>query len=721
MATTKSQQSQNNNNDTTNDVKNVDSKSHKLQAVTTTTVQTASGYEQNLRDAPASITIIPREEIMTRPIRDVGDAVQDVPGVYTEQDKTGQNTISMRGLSSTYTLILIDGKRQNTAQGFISNGLGNATSFMPPASMIERIEVIRGPASILYGSDAMGGVINIITKKHADKLTMGAQMESKFFEREEFGNVYGGNAYLTTPLIKKILSLNLRGGYRYNGQNGFLKPSWVPMTDQDTDGHRGPNPYVSHSSTGSQNWNAGFRLNYTPDTHNTIYLDSEVYNGRFGSLNTSASSFTSVQEMYKNNNVLSHEADYDWGKLDTYLQYSYTVIASHGTNNPYPNPAPNPDDPLQGLAPGSSKGDFINWDKRRENHNITFQTNYKNTFDFGNWGKLIFNGGLYYMYESLQNYQTSFSRSMNQFAVFAEGDYMINDYVSTTLGLRYNYSDIFKAIPNPRFYVNVHPLDWLTIKTGIASGVLVPALSYLYEGYIEGNGNPVIHTYGNTNLLPETSWNYELSAMVDTKYVGLILTGYYTDFNNKIETKTYEGGICAGGTHPGQCRIYENINKSFVTGAETIFQLKPIYGFSLDASYSFTYTERLDGDYKGDVINEIPRHSFTIMPKYRFKNFDMYIRWNGRFQTPTSPSATAARQNVRDIVGKWYKDYQLVDIAATYKFFQHYYITFAINNLFDVYFMDYIAVSSGSSLTPQNTYQRILPSRNYWLTLRVEF
>lgn len=87
-------------------------------------VVTAAGYSQHIKEAPASISIIGREEILTRPIHDIGDAVQDVPGVYVEQDKTGQNSISMRGLGSEYTLILIDGKRQNTTRGFIQMDLG---------------------------------------------------------------------------------------------------------------------------------------------------------------------------------------------------------------------------------------------------------------------------------------------------------------------------------------------------------------------------------------------------------------------------------------------------------------------------------------------------------------------------------------------------------------------------------------------------------------------
>ncbi len=323
-------------------------------------VVTASGYSQNIKEAPASISIIGREEILTRPIRDIGDAVQDVPGVYVEQDKTGQNSISMRGLSSSYTLILIDGKRQNTTRGFVQNGLGNQTSFMPPASMIEKIEVIRGPASIIYGSDAMGGVINIITKKHTDKLASGTsfmppasmiekievirgpasiiygsdamggviniitkkhtdklasgiQLESKFFEPDsEWGNAYGANAYINTPLIKDKLSLNLRGSGRFNDANKFLKPSWVSPSSNG-------NPYAAHSSTGSRNFSGGFRLNYTPTSRDYIYLDSEIYNGRLGSLNTSGRSITSIQELFKVNSVLSHEGKYEWGKLSSYV------------------------------------------------------------------------------------------------------------------------------------------------------------------------------------------------------------------------------------------------------------------------------------------------------------------------------------------------------------------------------------------------------------------
>lgn len=679
-------------------------------------VVTASGYEQDMKTAPASISIIPKEEILTRPIRDIGDAVQDVPGVYVEQDKTGQNSISMRGLSSTYTLILIDGKRQNTTRGFVQNGLGNQTSFMPPPSMIERIEVIRGPASTIYGSDAMGGVINIITKKHTNTFTSGIQMETKLFEpNSEWGNVYGTNAYMNIPLLKDKLSLNLRGSARYNDANEFLKPSWVSPS-------RNGNPYAAHSSTGSRNFSGGFRLNYTPTSSDYIYLDSEVYNGRLGTLNTSSNSITSIQELFKVNSVLSHDGNYEWGKLSSYVQHSYNLIAPHAN-----------------VDIGADKGDYIKYANKRTSQNAIFQSTYTNDFDLNNYGAIIFNGGVYYQFENLIGTISSKHRNMhqNQAAIFAEGEYLISESISTTLGLRYNYSDRFATVPNPRFYVNYNPTDWLTFKAGVANGMLIPTLLQTTDGVIttstsSGSSTSTTESYGNPNLKPEQSWNYELSAIVDTDPAMFILTGYYTDFNNQIETLQ---GITGNTQIPGTnqicpssstCSTYRNVEKSLVSGAELSAKIKPIGGFSLDAGYGYTYTKALSGSGKGEPINSIPRHSFTITPKYQYGNFDMYVRWSGKYKTPTPYAGSNARTNVREIVGQYYKDYQLVDVAASYKIGKHYALTLAVNNLFDVYFMDYASYTTNgggqsSTTNAQNKYQRILPSRNYWISFRADF
>lgn len=653
-------------------------------------VVTASGYAQDIKDAPATITVIEKEEIMTRPIRDIGDAVQDVPGVYTEKDKTGQSTISMRGMSSSYTLILIDGKRQNTTSSFISSAMGNTTSFIPPLSMIERIEVIRGPASIIYGSEAMGGVINIITKKMDNEFHSGFQLEADFFEPDsEWGNMYGGNAYISTPIKKDKLFFNARVSYKDNEQNAFTTPTQINS-----------NPYATHSSTGSYQVNAGFRLGYVATKRDYIYLDADVYEGRMGSLNTSSSHTTVVADLLKIGSTLSHEGKYAWGNLSSYVQYAYNAYAGHN-----------------GVSTGANKGTSINWPGDRINQQVVYQTTYNNDFDLNRFGAVIFNGGIYYFYDTMYNTSASgAARNIhrNQFALFGEGQYIINRYFTTTFGLRANFSDSYSPALNPRLFFNYNPTNWLTLKAGISSGMLAGSLTQTMDGCYTSRGN----TYcGNPDLKPESSWNYEISAIADMKYIELLLTGYYTDFNNQIITQQ------ASSTYK-----YYNVSRSLVTGAEFGFKLKPVGGFGLDASYAYTYTEALSDENqpKGSPINNIPRHNVTLKPSYRYKNFDAYIRWSGKFETPISPTTKVGSSSIyyRDVLkSKYFKDYQVVDIAATYRIKKIFALTFAVNNLFDVDFMDYVSYSSNGSSSSGylNRYQRILPSRNYWVTFKADF
>ena len=268
-------------------------------------VTTATGFKQKIKDAPASISVVPKEEILTRPIRDLGDAVQNVPGVDASATKTGDTSISMRGLGSDYVLILIDGKRQNVNSGFHSNGFqGFMSAMIPPASMIERIKVLRGPASVVWGSDAMGGVINIITKKNPNKLTANIMLETRIQEHNtnwqsnaqdrkygSFGNMWGINGYLATPIVKDKLSLSVRGKYQDSGANLFFIPSSITLTPN---GNGVINPYTTHSPTGYSTWTLGSRLNYSPSAKNNFYLDGEFINRVSGSLNTSGNRITSI-------------------------------------------------------------------------------------------------------------------------------------------------------------------------------------------------------------------------------------------------------------------------------------------------------------------------------------------------------------------------------------------------------------------------------------------
>ena len=129
---------------------------------------TASRVEQELLDVPMSVSVVTKEEIERSNAKTVGDVLKNVPGVRVMNDGSqGMKRIQIRGEDAFRTVVMIDGQRIAEHKS-----MSGAPILIDP-SMIERIEVIKGPASVLYGSDAIGGAVNIITKKGGERPVQG--------------------------------------------------------------------------------------------------------------------------------------------------------------------------------------------------------------------------------------------------------------------------------------------------------------------------------------------------------------------------------------------------------------------------------------------------------------------------------------------------------------------------------------------------------------------
>ncbi|MCQ2444809.1 MAG: TonB-dependent receptor, partial [Mailhella sp.] len=121
---------------------------------------TATRVEKELMDVPMSVTVMTSDEIRSKGSRTVGELLEDVPGVQVMDDGSqGLKRVAIRGEDAFRTLVLIDGQKISEQKSM------SGSPILIDASRIERIEVIKGPASVLYGSDAIGGAVNIITKK----------------------------------------------------------------------------------------------------------------------------------------------------------------------------------------------------------------------------------------------------------------------------------------------------------------------------------------------------------------------------------------------------------------------------------------------------------------------------------------------------------------------------------------------------------------------------
>ena len=198
-----------------------------------TVVVTATGAQQWIKDAPASISVITRQEIERKPVTSIGQLLSTVPGVTGGYALSGaQSKIRLRGLPEQYTLILIDGRRQGNSSGVnYRDDLGPQDLNWLSPDMIERIEVVRGPMSSLYGSDAMGGVINIITRKIAPEWGGSVTFNYSKPDSSTRGNTTQMGALFSGPLTE---NLGLRIG--------------ANVTDRESDRGRGQTLSLIHIS-----------------------------------------------------------------------------------------------------------------------------------------------------------------------------------------------------------------------------------------------------------------------------------------------------------------------------------------------------------------------------------------------------------------------------------------------------------------------------------------
>lgn len=135
-----------------------------------TLVVTTNRSASNLWESPATIQVIDQQTLQNSTNASIADNLQDIPGVeITDNSLAGRKQIRIRGEASSRVLILIDGQEVTYQRAGDNYGVG----LLIDESALERVEVVKGPYSVLYGSQAIGGIVNFITKKGGDKLASG--------------------------------------------------------------------------------------------------------------------------------------------------------------------------------------------------------------------------------------------------------------------------------------------------------------------------------------------------------------------------------------------------------------------------------------------------------------------------------------------------------------------------------------------------------------------
>ncbi|MGL4721688.1 MAG: TonB-dependent receptor plug domain-containing protein [Desulfovibrionaceae bacterium] len=179
-------------------------------------VVTATKKEKMLQDVPSSVSVITADEIQESSKNVIGDLLEDVPGVEVSNSGTqGLKRITIRGEGPRRVLILIDGQRISENKSL------EGTPILIDPARIERIEVIKGPASVLYGADALGGVINIITKKGGSKVLEG-EVSAGYNSSMDKASSFGYNGYAS--LFGKKNGFSYRGSISHSAKSDLRTP-----------------------------------------------------------------------------------------------------------------------------------------------------------------------------------------------------------------------------------------------------------------------------------------------------------------------------------------------------------------------------------------------------------------------------------------------------------------------------------------------------------------
>ena len=549
-------------------------------------VYTASKYEQKVTKAPASVSIVTSDEIKKWGYRNFGDIIASLKGFYSTNDRN-YGYIGARGFGlpsdyNTRMLLLIDGHRYNDN---IFESFYTDEGFPVDVDMIERVEVVRGPSSSLYGTNAFFGVINVITKRGRD--LEGVNIKTSYGEF---------NATKT----------NLSLGKRFtNGLEAFLSGSFYHSDGND---HFFSREFLRPAANNDLPTNGGFYDNNDSEeakkllgklSYGDFTLEGVMVNRR---KDIPTAPFDTVFNNPNTNTVdqaYFYELKYDHtfeNQLNIQSRFSYNWYRYTGD---YPR-----FDDDQGLIidnqdlvrgqwwRGNLEATKIFWD----NHKITFGGEFQHDFD---------------------QYQTNFDRLGNtasntsqpiqtnsyRWALYAQDEFSITENLTFNAGLRYDYFSIFGDTVNPRLGLIYNPWKSTTFKILYGTAFRAPT-QFEIHGVLAG-------LQFNPYLKPE---NLQTAEIIIEHYFNEHLRGEFNFFHTEVDNIISQVKI-------GNVAQNQNVDNVHSNGFE--FQVEDSWdnGFQARFSYSWQNTEYSSDDAR---LPNSPEHMLKlnlIVPLWQDKVF----------------------------------------------------------------------------------------------------
>ncbi|CAI1507863.1 TonB-dependent siderophore receptor [Serratia fonticola] len=700
--------------------------------------------KQNLQ-APGVSTITAEEIKRHPPARDINELIRTMPGVnLTGNSTSGQRgnnrQIDIRGMGPENTLILIDGKpassRNSVRQGWRGERDTRGDTAWVPPDMIERIEVLRGPAAARYGNGAAGGVVNIITKKTTQDLHGSLNGYFNVPQHKDEGATKRTDFSLSGPLSDQ-LSFRLFGGYSktqadaWDINQGHQSERTGTYANTLPAGREG---VIDKNIDALLSWE--FAHLQTLDFQYAYGRQGNLYAGDTQNTNTNAlvqSNYgKETNRMYRETYAVNYRGAWDSGvSTNNYVQFERTRNTRLA----------------EGLA-GGTEGIFAN-----DSYNTTrlddFTAHSEVSIPFDMWVPQTATLGTEWNQQKMKD-PSSTTQSMTEgglipgidatnrspyssakiFSLFAENNAELTDSTMLTPGLRFDHHSEAGDNWSPSLNLSQELGDLFTLKMGIARAYKAPTL-------FQSNGNYVLYSrgqgcaasggacylIGNDDLKAENSINKEIGLEFhhDDWLAGI--TYFRNDYRNKIEA----GYAPTGTTTNGKTDIYrwENVPKAVVQGLEGTLNVpvSETVAWNNNATYMIENENKTTGDYLS-IIPEFTINSTLSWQATQDLSLQGTMTWYGR-QKPKKYNYKG--EPVTGTEKREVSPYTVFGLSSTYAVTKNVSITGGIDNLFDKrQFRAGNAQTTGNAVTNSYMYGAGAatynePGRTYFMSLNTQF
>jgi vitamin B12 transporter len=581
-------------------------------------VVTATRLETAEREVGSSITVITADQIRKQQKTTVLEVLRDVPALDVVQSGgPGRETsVFIRGAKSEHTLVLVDGVEMNDP-----SSAGRSFDFADlTVDNIERIEVVRGPQSTLYGSDAIGGVINIITKKGTGKPSGFVSAEGGSFKTfTESAGISGGTGLINYSL--GISRLDTDGISAADEKDG----------NHEKDGYENTTFSTRLGITPAKNFDADFILRY-------INAEADIDNSG-GAGGDDPNNTADTRQLFLRTQARLSLFD------DLWEQKIGMSLSDHHRQYDNPIDAEHPDDSDH----STYDGQVLKFDWQ---HNLHLHES--NTLTLGVETEKEKAKSSYYSESAYGPYTSTFAEeSARTTGYYLQDQIRAWDAWFTTLGARLDDHSRFGTKTTYRIASSYLVRQTSTrFKGSYGTGFKAPSLYQLYS------------VYGDQDLDPEksTGWDAGVEQMFYHERLTLGITYFSNDFDNLIDFDSATSK-------------YVNVAKAESKGVETYLSAQPSDDLTLRVSYTYTDTEDKT---TGKELLRRPKNKSSFDANYRFLgkgNVNLEVLCVGKRDDYDYSSWPAARVRLGS--------YTLVNLAASYDIAEHIRLLGRVDNLFD--------------------------------------